>query len=527
MNQVPEQLALEVELRGPRRRRRDPLPRRRGAGPPGRRGRGRVRGGEALLLGSVARRQRSTVKVSYAERGRGARWRAHGAYLAREGAQRPGEKGRGFNADRDDLDLAQTLKGWEAAGDARLFKLVVSPEQAARLDLRAHARALVAGMEQDLGTRLEWVAIDHHNTDHPHLHILVRGRDDQGRPLTLDPEYIKNGIRQRSEALATQALGWRTGAEILASRARAVERIQFTELDRVLLRRAGPDRILPARALAADHPGQEQYRRQERRRLAFLERLGLARPVRRDAWQLSPSLETALRDAQRVTDIVKSRARHGAWLANPHLPFVVTRIEPGMVLTGRVVGTGLADELRDRRYLLLEGRDRLHYIVQSAAIERARGEGTLRLGQHVTLTGRAVNRAGRDVTTIDIRVLPRGGAERAGSELPQAGRTERLPTLDELQRTEPRPIQRAGNLPGLVYRGQLVTYAIDTRGVRYAVLDTGRELTAIPAPRGSIAVGRNVRATGRELRDENRNQRRLVWRFGYDERAQARQRERG
>src|SRR5207247_11147752 len=102
--------------------------------------------------------------------------------------------------------------------------------------------------------------------------------------------------------------------------------------------------------------------------------------------------------------------------------FVVTRIEPGMVLTGRVVGTGLADELRDRRYLLLEGRDRLHYIVQSAAIERARGEGTLRLGQHVTLTGRAVNRAGRAVTTIDLRVLPRGGPERAGPELPQAGR---------------------------------------------------------------------------------------------------------
>ena len=114
-----------------------------------------------------------------------------------------------------------------------------------------------------------------------------------------------------------------------------------------------------------------------------------------------------------------------------------------------------------------------------------------------------------------------------GSQPAGADRTERLPTLERLQRTEPRPIQRAGNLPGLVYRGQLVTYAIDTRGVRYAVLDTGRELTAIPAPRGSIAVGRNVRATGRELRDENRNQRRLAWRFGYDERAQARQRERG
>src|SRR5439155_14933972 len=126
MSRPPEELALEVELRRPRRRRGDPLLRGDGGGRLGRRGKGR--GGEALLLGGVARRQRSTVKVSYAERGRGARWRAHGAYLAREGAQRPGEKGRGFDAHRNDLDLAQTLKGWEAAGDARLFKLVVSPE---------------------------------------------------------------------------------------------------------------------------------------------------------------------------------------------------------------------------------------------------------------------------------------------------------------------------------------------------------------------------------------------------------------
>ena len=185
MKQLPEELSLDPQLRRPRRARRGSLP-----GGRGRRGKGLGPRGATLLLANARKRQRSTVKVSYATRGRGARWGAHGAYLAREGAQRQGEKGRGFSADRDDLDLAQTLKGWEAAGDARLFKLVVSPEQAARLDLRAHARALLTGMEQDLGTRLEWVAIDHHNTDHPHLHILVRGRDDQGRPLTLDPTYM-------------------------------------------------------------------------------------------------------------------------------------------------------------------------------------------------------------------------------------------------------------------------------------------------------------------------------------------------
>jgi hypothetical protein len=335
---------------------------------------------------------------------------------------------------------------------------------------------------------------------------------------------VRQGIRDRSETLATERLGWRKEAEILASRGHAIERIQFTELDRALLRRADPHRMITDRALAPEYPGQAEYRHQERRRLAFLEQLGLAEPVSRHAWQLSPSLEATLRQAQRTTDVIKSRDRHGAWLANPHLPVGLTHIEPGMTLTGRVVGTGLADELRDRRYLLLEGEDRIHYIVQSAAIERARGAGDLRVGQRITLAGHAVTLDSRRVLTLDIRTHSRGGPERMAPEPARAERTMRWPTLDMLQRAQGRPIQPAGTLPGLVYRGRLVTYATDAEGGRHAVLDTGRELTAIPVSRASLAAGRHVRASARQVDDENRSRRQLVWRLSDDERIQMRQR---
>jgi len=113
------------------------------------------------------------VKASYSRNGRSASWAAHGTYLAREGAQREGGKGRGFNAEREGIDLTATLRGWQRAGDARLWKFIVSPEHADRLDLKAHARALVSQMERDLETRLEWVAIDHYNTDNPHVDRLA------------------------------------------------------------------------------------------------------------------------------------------------------------------------------------------------------------------------------------------------------------------------------------------------------------------------------------------------------------------
>jgi type IV secretory pathway VirD2 relaxase len=70
-------------------------------------------------------------------------------------------------------------------------------------------------MERDLGTRLEWVAIDHHNTAHPHVHVAIRGRDDAGRPFLLDREYVKHGVRARSREVATQMLGYPTEADRL------------------------------------------------------------------------------------------------------------------------------------------------------------------------------------------------------------------------------------------------------------------------------------------------------------------------
>jgi hypothetical protein len=159
--------------------------------------------------------------------------------LAREGAQREGGKGRGFSAEREDINLTATLRGWQRAGDARLWKFIVSPEHADRLDLKAHARALVSQMERDLGTRLKWVAIDHYNTDNAHVHLLVRGRDARGQALQIHPDYLKQGIRRRSQDLATQVLGYRSEREIVQSRGQTVDRLRFTDLDRALVRHGG------------------------------------------------------------------------------------------------------------------------------------------------------------------------------------------------------------------------------------------------------------------------------------------------
>src|SRR3546814_12643892 len=91
-------------------------------------------------------------------------------------------------------------------------------------------------MEEDLGTKLEWVAVDHYNTGHPHSHIILRGKDDQGQDLVIAREYITKGLRERAAELVTLDLGPRSDLEIENRLRNEVQQERLTSIHRRLLR---------------------------------------------------------------------------------------------------------------------------------------------------------------------------------------------------------------------------------------------------------------------------------------------------
>src|SRR5262249_51875180 len=106
---------------------------------------------------------------------------------------------------------------------------------------KLHTRKLMARMERDLGLRMEWAAVAHFNTDHPHVHIALRGRTDVGA-LRLARDYIKQGIRNNAENLCTAQLGFRTELDALEAERREVDALQITSLDRRIAKQAfGPE----------------------------------------------------------------------------------------------------------------------------------------------------------------------------------------------------------------------------------------------------------------------------------------------
>jgi len=279
---------------------------------------------------------------------------SHLRYIERDGVSREGDPGQAYGPLTDQADL----NAFEERGrdDRHQFRFIVSPEDAEQLDdLRTYTRHLMSRMEADLGTRLDWVAVDHWNTDNPHTHIVLRGKDDTGKDLVIARDYIAEGMRNRASELATEWLGPRTELEIQQSLQREVQQERFTSLDRTLLRerKAG---VLSLKLLA-NHPRRQLLIG----RLQQLQKLELAHEVRPGQWILRDDAEATLRAMGERSDIVRTMQR-----AMGSVQRELAVYEPGKdgsVVVGRIVAKGLADELNDRGYLVVDGLDgKAHYL---------------------------------------------------------------------------------------------------------------------------------------------------------------------
>ncbi len=325
--------------------------------------RGGLTRGAGRSANLTASRRRVVVKTRVV-RHRGSRFRAaplarHIAYLEREGVTRDGEKAAMFDATGERADVAAFAA--RCQDDRHHFRFIISPEDApAMSDLRGFARDLMARAELDLGARLDWVAVDHWNTDNPHLHVLVRGRA-QGRDLVIAGDYLAQGLRGRAQDLVTLELGPRTAREIAKGLDAEIAADRWTGLDRGLVRKADDDGRLDLRRQAGD----PDDGRRALGRASHLQKLGLAEPLGPARWRLAPDFEARLRDLSIRGDIIKTlhRAMAGEGRAVEPGRFVIHDDQAAQRVVGRLVERGLRDELTGSAYAIIDGLDgRQHHL---------------------------------------------------------------------------------------------------------------------------------------------------------------------
>jgi type IV secretory pathway VirD2 relaxase len=280
--------------------------------------------------------------------------------------------------------------------ESHQFRFIVSPEDAGDLDLKAYVRRLMDQVERDLGRKVEWAAVNHYDTGHPHAHIVVRGVDREGHELRLDRSYIASGMRWRAQEIATQELGLRHEFEIRRAHAREITQERFTTLDREIERLSNdgalelrspkrPTRVDPSILVS---------------RLEHLEAMGLAERLSSNRWSLSAGWQDDLKRLGTRGDVIKqihdvvrgdsSRYR----IIRDGEPLLTDLNADRKALVGRVAGKGLSDEIKGAFYAVIEAPDGFayHLPIDARTAERVREGDLVFFGTRPQLAVRPLDR---------------------------------------------------------------------------------------------------------------------------------------
>lgn len=318
-------------------------------------------------------KQRATVTVRYTKSGMKGQWCAHGKYVERESSgagagKSPGDrvgeaKTRGMN---------ETLGDWQNQGDERLWKIIVSPERGEEVDFDLLAEDLIEHLEREVGS-LQWAGVVHRNTDHPHLHIAIRGVREDGTALRFSREQIQRGMRNQVRSELTRQLGFRTHREIEVARERETENERVTQIDRDISARLDT-------ASSDDFQTIQPQSWLEQKRLLTLEKLQLA-TNHGEVWQIRSHFLNDLQDLQVVRDRGRALFRSGVAISDDKLPTeILTRTRR---FAGRVL-LNSEEEVSGQMQTAFETLDgKITFIRHDAAIRSAWIRGDLEPGNVV------------------------------------------------------------------------------------------------------------------------------------------------
>lgn len=406
---------------------------------------------------------------------------AHLRYLERDGVTRDGEKGQVYSAQRDAEDGHAFLdRGRE---DRHQFRFIVSAEDGVELsDPRKTTRDLMKQMEADLGTKLDWIAVDHHNTGRPHTHILVRGVTEDGKTLNIAGDYIAHGIRERASEIVTLELGRQTEQEVTLSLEREVDADRFTRLDRMLL---AEQRGQEFTDLRPDRDMLDTFRQNRALlidRVRKLERMGLATEIATGRWMVSPKAESILRDLGERGDIIKTmhRALERDGLAEDRHPsrYVLHREKMAERIVGRVVDKGLgSDEMGERVRLVIDGVDgRVHHVELDASRAEEIGRGMIVAAGSAPSGPRAADRNIMDIADAQGVYRPSAHLDRARAAIGNIGGDPEAFVRSHVRRLE--ALRRAGHVERIDADYWRVPVDLTERGRAYDFARNGANIRA-------------------------------------------------
>ena len=254
------------------------------------------------------------------------------------------------------------------------FKWIISPESQ-NVDLKLLAHTIIKHVENLTGYELYWRGVIHTDTGHHHLHIVVNGKDKNGKSVRFPKDMIKNTIREMTSNIITNMIGERTHEEIEAAKARLPYAKRWTEFDEQLKEMTGKifiNNLQPSLV----------------QRLQFLESIKLATKDNL-SYSLKPDFE----------EVLRATGRYNLYLEEYLKSDLPLRLLEGGSITGKVdkVINFDRDESWNDAIIIRKDNERIYIPVYQLHKDHLEGK-TIRI-EHVA------GGTNRNITNKDIRIV--------------------------------------------------------------------------------------------------------------------------
>lgn len=295
--------------------------------------------------------------------------RAHVQYLVRSGVSKAGESPKFFNSEEINTkkEISELISNWSE--DRHHFRFIISPEKGHDLDLTEYTKTVVKEFEKDLGEKLTWFGTCHYNTDEPHIHVVVRGVGKDGNTLSISKDYIRHGLRELAQKIATQSLGERNELDLKKELTPLVTTLKWTSLDRIIEGEIRQSKDSSVRLYKSSNQISEVskiYNELKLQRLQFLSKYDLSSEVTAGVWKVSLEAKEALKVHGRLATVKNLVSKHFDGQEALSALVVHDKGEPlPNIIRGEVIGVGFKDG-ENSKYLLISGFDgRNHFIEPS------------------------------------------------------------------------------------------------------------------------------------------------------------------
>jgi|GEM_PF-3567036 len=258
-----------------------------------------------------------------------------------------------YGQDDKEINIKSKINDFEIA--PHIFNLIISPEDGDKLNLKEFTRDFIAVIEKDLKTKIDWVAGNHYDTNDPHVHVLIKGMDAEGKALLIKKNYISHGLRARAGQIATNKLGLKSYDEVVKSLDLRVSNTKKCELDKIIIKHKINGHF-DLTKISSDNMNDLPHSLLTKR-LEFLEAKGLVHKTDGHGWQIKDSLAEELRNIDRASSII-SKMSEGLKADKQSCEIISAGNLKGRVIKGHVVERGYVEGHNIKEYLLIKSKEK-------------------------------------------------------------------------------------------------------------------------------------------------------------------------